>query len=204
MLSLPSATHNLPSASLTIRTHIHDWYREVRRIRELVETLVATAAAGKKPQVAVDLPEDMTPIRLRQIFRRMYATTRHNVYTHMRKAANLQRRPLSKQQLIQIAESARKGDIRESICEFYGIKKTPDDRFSFILRRAYYTFMTDQEFGRAFDADKADNDRLLTVIFEGWVVPGMESSPGQLSEDDLEVPSSSLNFSSASNVRSNT
>jgi hypothetical protein len=177
-----------PNATLLIRKQAHDPCRKVERQRQQIETLVATAAQGHKPTEPVELPTGLTVTRLSQVFRRMNATTRHSIYMHMRKVVRMQRRPLTKQQLVQIAESARRGDIRESVCKLYDLQKLPDDRYSCLMRRAYYTFMMDPEFARLLDADKADNDKLLTVIFEGWVIPDMDKPPAPLSEDQLQVP----------------
>ncbi len=134
----------------------------------MTERLVSQAIDGDAPESATPLPESMTPSVYLRIYRRLAAERRQAAYVKLHQqsqaGANAGAEP----------DEGERESVREKACRAHGVVAEKDDRYSFLIRRAYYEFMCGEEFEKLSEKEKAENNKLMTVVMEGWVVPDME------------------------------
>ena len=163
-------------------------HKEIRQIREDTKKLVTDAAIGKMHSLEVSLPATMTPETYVKIYRKMLAIKRKAVYVKLRNSIQQDSR-LSKES---INSDTEKEEVRAKVCNQYGVKinveqQVPvlNDKYSYVMRRAYYNYMCDKEFEKATENEKVNNNRLMSVILEGWIIPDMEKDVTSISDEML-------------------
>ncbi len=175
------AEHHLTQEEYWKLLSQHKENKGIREIHEATKKLIAEAAEGKIPDQRLKAAPLMTSGTYVKIFRRLLAIRRQTVYDKMRNKS-------SAESATHILESEpEKEEIRVRVCSLYGIEAThvPHERYSFVLRRTYYTFMCEKEFENITEAEKAKHAKLMATIMEGWMIPDMEKSVIEVSDEEL-------------------
>lgn len=158
-------------------------------IVDVTAEMLGTAEKGLKPDVKVDLPKNMTPELYIRIFRRITASIRHSMYQKIRdhlKSAKKEKE-LSKEQIAKITAAVNGENTREKVCARYSLEKGKDEKYGFILTRAYYAYLGDKKFCDAAEVEKGYNERLLSAVLKGWLIPEMEKDPSGIDDEELAV-----------------
>ena len=139
------------------------------------DTLIKNCINKKYSYINVNIPHEMNPAVYLSINKRMLAIKRRINYLNKRNDKSN-------------SEIYDDETIAEKVCLMYNIKNNPkhNERYTFILRRAKYTYLCNDWFSEEIKNDMIKNNKILKVIDENWIVPDMEDDPLRICDNEID------------------